>query len=206
MKGCFAVSLLVITLVGGCASSPPSSFYTLTPLAETPPLAKRMRALSIGVGPLTFPRFLDRPQIVARDSAHRLAIDEFQRWGGSLEDEFARVWSENLSTLLGTERIVVVPGQWRAPLDLRVGAEVLAFEGTPEGGARLKVRWAVLEAQTERVLVMRETHYEQAPPAESDGVEGQVAAMSEVLGAFSRDVAEHILKVSAGIKGAAPAG
>jgi len=33
--------------------------------------------LAIGVGPVEFPKFLDRPQIVTRKSQHRVEVSEF---------------------------------------------------------------------------------------------------------------------------------
>ena len=150
-------------LMAGCASTPPSSFYTLSPLpavagSQAP---TRRRDLAIGLGPVTFPVFLDRPQIVSRDAGNRLAVDEFNRWGGTLQDDFLRVWSENLAHLLGTSRILIFPSEIRYPLDFRIAADVLAFEGTPDGQAVLKVRWAVLDPISNRCWPCARTRYRQ---------------------------------------------
>ncbi|MBK1720713.1 PqiC family protein [Thiocystis violacea] len=176
----------------GCASTPPSTFYTLSPLpptAQTPPSASA--GLGIGLGPVTFPVFLDRPQIVSRESDNRLAVDEFHRWGGTVQDDFLRVWSENLAVLLGTSRIIVFPSEIRYPLDFRVAADVLAFEGTADGQALLKVRWTVLDAGIDQVLRVQERSYRQpmAPPGDESAM---IAALSASLGDFSRDVAQTL--------------
>jgi len=142
----------------------------------------------VGLGPVSFPVFLDRPQIVAREGGNRLTIDEFHRWGGTLQDDFLRVWSENLALLLGTSRILVFPSDIRYPLDFRVAAEVLAFEGTQGGDALLKVRWFVLDPDLDRVLQVREDVYRR--PWDSSGDPGaSIAALSGALADFSRDVA-----------------
>jgi uncharacterized lipoprotein YmbA len=181
-----AVAVLVST---GCATSPPSSFYTLTPmraLADSggPPDA----ALGVGLGPVNFPQFLDRPQIVTRDAGNRLAIDEFHRWGGTIQDDFLRVWIENMSALLGTTSVFAFPNEVRYPLDFRVTADVLAFEGTYDGYAVLRARWIVLDHRADQVLRVEETHYRR-PLAEPKDEGALIAAMSETLGDFSRDVA-----------------
>ena len=186
------VAALTLVLMAGCAT-PPSSFYVLTPI---PGAAGRASAISggrlaVGLGPVTFPQFLDRPQIVAREGANRLSLDELHRWGGSLQDEFLRVWSENLAVLLETSRILVFPSEVRAPVDFRILATVLAFEGTPDREAALKVRWVVQDGQGDRVLAVREDRYA-SPLRQGGGEEALVAAMSECLGAFSRDVADVV--------------
>ena len=140
-----AALILVMT---GCAT-PPSNFYVLTPVTSAAEQRTGLSGgrLTVGVGPVTFPQFLDRPNIVSRDGTNRLSLDEFHRWGGSLQDDFLRVWGENLATLLETPRILIFPPEIRAPLDFRVLATVLSFEGVSGREAVLKVRWVVLDGQ-----------------------------------------------------------
>lgn len=184
----------VVLILGtlGCATSPPSNFYTLSPL----PAAQGRGALAggrigLGLGPVTFPVFLDRPQIVTRDPGNRLDLDEYNRWGGTLQDDFLRVWSENLSHLVGTSRIVIFPSEVRYPLDFRITADVLAFEGTPDGEAVLKVRWAVLDPYLEQALAVYENAYRQ-PLLEPRDDSALIVAMSAALAEFSQDVAAAV--------------
>ncbi len=183
------IAALVLVMTG-CAT-PPSNFYVLTPVASAAEQSTGLSGgrLAVGVGPVTFPQFLDRPNIVSRDGTNRLSLDEFHRWGGSLQDDFLRVWGENLATLLETPRILIFPSEIRAPLDFRVLATVLSFEGVSGREAVLKVRWVVLDGQGDRVQAVREDRYV-SPLTQDGGEEALVAAMSDCLGAFSRDVAE----------------
>ncbi len=184
-----------LCLAAGCTTSPPASFFTLAPLpAAAGQAAPAGGDLGIGLGPVTFPAFLDRPQIVSRDSGNRLSLDEYRRWGGTIQDDFLRVWSENLSYLVGTSRIVIFPSEVRYPLDFRVTADVLTFEGTPAGEAVLKVRWAVLDPFLEQALAVHETAYRQ-PLAEPRDGSALISAMSAALGAFSKDVSAAIRRL-----------
>lgn len=199
-------------LITACASSPPSRFYTLTPLPEAEVRSTDIRGgqLAIGIGPVVFPQFLDRPQLVVRDSANRLALEEFNRWGGTVQDDFLRVWGENLAYLLDTSRIVIFPSETRIPLDFRVTAEVVSFEGRADAEAVLKVRWSVMDERLQRALASQEDVYRcpiqgdvtaaQSGPRIGLGAgaeaglspqrsEAIVAAMSRCLGRFSEDVA-----------------
>ncbi|NVZ08318.1 membrane integrity-associated transporter subunit PqiC [Allochromatium humboldtianum] len=199
------LSLALSIGLPGCASTPPSNFYTLAPIpafeAKPSSVGREGRddrleeELAIGLGPVTFPLFLDRPQIVSRASANRLAIDELERWGGTLQDDFLRVWSENLALLTGSSRILILPSEIRYPLDVRLSAEILAFEGTAEGQAELRVRWSVLEPNLDQVLLARESRYQRAIAQPGD-TQALLAALSLTLADFSREVAEalrHIL-------------
>ncbi|MCF8003851.1 MAG: PqiC family protein [Chromatiaceae bacterium] len=204
--------LLCLGLLGACATSPPSRFYVLTPLSEADSRNSDIRGgnLSIGIGPVVFPQFLDRPQLVVRDGYNRLDLEEFNRWGGTLQDDFLRVWGQNLGHLLDTSRILIFPSESRAPLDFRITAEVVNFEGRQGGEAVLNVRWAVMDPRLEQTLASRDDLYRcpiQSVPADAAGAQapsvsglmktadaGQdseaiVAAMSRCLGRFSRDVA-----------------
>jgi len=186
----FALFLSILAL-GGCASAP-STFYTLrsTLPAAGSAVAPSDRGLAIGIGPVRFPEFLDRPQVVSRSGTNRLVLDEFHRWGGSLEDDFLRVLGENLGQLLGTSRILVEPAEARFPVDFRVVADVLSFEGTAGGDAVLKVRWGVLNPYMDQALVVRESSYRHR--AASADPEAMIAALSKTLASFSRDVAEQL--------------
>lgn len=202
-------------LTASCASSPPSRFYTLTPLPEAAQRSVEISggALAIGIGPVVFPQFLDRPQLVVRDGANRLALEEFNRWGGTVQDDFLRVWGENLAYLLDTSRILIFPSESRMPLDFRVTAEVVSFEGRADAEAVLKVRWSVMDERLQRALASREDVYRcpvrggEAPEQAGPGIglsggagvglspqrsEAIVAAMSRCLGRFSEDVATVI--------------
>jgi uncharacterized lipoprotein YmbA len=186
------VAAMTVALTAGCAT-PPSNFYVLTPIPGAAGRASGISGgrLAVGLGPVAFPQFLDRPQIVAREGTNRLALDELHRWGGSLQDEFLRVWSENLAILLETSRILAYPSEVRAPLDFRILATVLGFGGTSDGEAVLKIRWLVQDGQGDRVLAVREDRYT-SPLRQGGGEEAVVAAMSKCLAAFSRDVADVV--------------
>src|SRR5215475_5950329 len=98
-----ALALLNVCLLGlsGCTSSPPTRFYVVPSLAgaETAPPAAP-RDLTLGVGPVTLPPYLDRLQIVTRASRARLVLGEFDQWAASLQDSVPRVLAEDLSLLI----------------------------------------------------------------------------------------------------------
>jgi len=71
---------VVLLVLSGFAKTPPTRFYVLPVLtgAETAALSSGVKPdLTIGVGPVTLPPYLDRPQIVTRASRAKLELGEF---------------------------------------------------------------------------------------------------------------------------------
>lgn len=180
-------------MLAGCGSTPPTAFYTLSPLSASLPTAQTGASRSdvtIGVGPVTVPEFLDRPQIVTRTTANRLDVDEFHRWGGSLQEDFARVLVENLSRLLATNRVSVYPNP--EPLDLRyrIVIDIQQFDGRLGEGVTLNAIWMLLDEKAGKPSLTRRFEYQ--TPAASADYEGLVAAHSAALEAFSRELADAL--------------
>lgn len=105
---CAVLLMLVATVLAGCASSKPARFYILhTPgdLVSDRTESGDLSAQTVAVGPVIVPKHLQRSVILTQSSESELAYSEFQRWAGPLENNIQQVVSENLSILLGTERV-----------------------------------------------------------------------------------------------------
>lgn len=188
---------LYLLVSGGCASTKPSRFYTLSPLAISQRAAQPEPAghgLAIGVGPIGLPEHLDRPQIVTRTSRNALNLSEFHRWAGSLADDFSRVLAENLSILLSTDRVSVYPWRKSVPIEYRVVMDVTRFDGKLGGNAWLIARWTVFSGRKKKVLHMEKSRISE--PSGGQGYEAMVAAQSRALAHLSRRIAEVIKAIS----------
>ena len=196
-RGIVMISLPLagLALLTACASSPESSFSILSPLPEAKARQETLveGRLSLGIGPVTVPDYLDRPQRVSGVGAQRIEVDEYQRWGGSLRADIANTLGENLAHLLGTSRVVMMPAEVKLPVQYRLVVDVLRFEAESDGQALLKARWALIDPSAEVALAMRESSFRQ-PFAKADP-DAQVAALSVALGDLSREVAEAIRRL-----------
>ncbi len=187
-------TLLAACFLSGCGTTKPARFYLLNPLAapENPPVTDSASSdLTVVVGPIKLPAYLDRPQIVTRSSDNRLMIEEHHRWGGTLKEIFPRVLSENLSVLLATDHVALHPWRGSETIDYRVSANLLRFDGALGQSVSLKVRWALHRGTTGRDLLLMRT-FDQSEPVDDNSYEAQVAAQSRLLERFSREVAEAI--------------
>ena len=180
----------------GCASlSPkpdPSRFFTLTPLpqaVQTPPTNASGGQISLGIGPVKFPGYLDRDELVNRVSQNRFAIAENDRWAESLADNFTRVLVQNLAALLGTDRIILYPWLGNQKPAYRVEIEVLRFE-PDASNAQLFARWTVRDASDKKPPTLRESRL--VRPLKGTSTEESVAALSEALGELSQEIAAAV--------------
>jgi hypothetical protein len=182
--------VVVALLVSGCLGrSPKPEYYRLASTAAGgAPVASRPE-LGVAVGAIEFPRYLDRPEILTRDGAHRLVPAEGARWGASLRSEVQRVLADDLGALLGTTHVSVYPVEPRFPIDYRVIVDVRAFEGVPGQAVTLRARWIVAGLDG-RALAVEESQLEQ--PTASGSWDAFAAAHSQALGMLTRQIAEKI--------------
>lgn len=189
-----AVLSLALLMLWGCGSTPPTRFYVLPTLTDaSPPAPTSKRDLTIGVGPVTLPPYLDRPQIVTRASRVKLDLGEFDQWAASLQDGVVRVLAENLSLLIPTDRVVLHPWSRMTVPDYQVTVEVMQFDAGPGGEVVLAARWQILTAN-EKELVMRKSRLTAA--AGGHEYEAMVTAMGRTLDTLSRDIATALLSVA----------
>ncbi len=189
--GVIVLAACALLLQPGCSGTKPSRFYVLSPLP--PGDASSLQELSIGVGPLEFPDYLLRPQIAIQSNANQLEYAEYDRWAEPLNENFARVLAGNLSQLIPTEKVHIYP--WLEILRVRFQllVEVTNFEQTEDGRIVLTVSWSVLDkTKREDLLQRRSTFSRPAPAADPTDYAAIAAAMSELVGEFSREVAQAL--------------
>lgn len=198
MRRTAAFTFLILALVGGLflhgcgGKSGPTTFYTLSPIETAPEGGPSVSAgkANIGIGPVTFPAELDRQRIVTRSGRNRLEINEFHRWGGTLEDNFMRVLTENLSMLLDSNRVMAQPWERYFTPDYRVVIEVRRFDGRLGEYASLNATWMILKTGVDKPVVVRQTIVQETAAAE--GYDALVAAQSAVSAAVSREIAKAL--------------
>ena len=178
--------------LAGCAETPPTRFYTLSPLENapggTPPAS--LPELTVGVGPVTLPPYLDRPQLVTRAGGNRMVLADFDSWVEPLQGMFTRVLGENLALLLGTDDVLQLPQNRDFALDRQVEVDVTRFDVDDAGNAVLDARWWVYGRNGDKLL--RSGRSTVSEPAAVDDYTAAAAALSRALGAMSTEIAQAI--------------
>jgi uncharacterized lipoprotein YmbA len=201
-KGHHLILLILCLLAAGCVSlgpqADPSRFFALASLPRTGQRvqdAAGNNALVLGIGPIKFPAYLDRPQLVTRISQNRFAVAENDRWAEPLEENLSRILSQNLSILLHTERVVTYPWERSQRPTHQVQVEVLRFEPNAERIVELWARWRVSD-NTRKLVSVRESYL--TLPARDKSTEGAVASMSAVANELSKEIADAVRTVMFG--------
>ena len=201
LAGTFLIVCLV--LLGGClgkGTQKPTEFYLLQPLS---PSMEEQGAVAgegivLGIGPVRVREYLNRPQIVTRTSTNEITIHEFHYWGEPLSTNFTAILAQNLSVLLSTDRILIYPyrSKQELPLEYQVVVDVIRFDGEPGVAASLLVQYYIsgFEQNERRQIITRQPSF--SKPLTDDSFETLVAAMSELVGDLSRDIAEEIKAAS----------
>jgi uncharacterized lipoprotein YmbA len=186
----------IVLILSGCGRSSPSRYYILSGLHDVgKPQAARGAGspIAIGVGPVTIPDHLNRPQIVTRGGANELIVAASDRWGGSLQENVARVIAENLSSLVPTDRVYVYPWMPNIPIDYSVTVEITRLDGALGGDVFLNARWVLTGKDLKEVIEKRSGQYSES--AGGGGYADFVAAQSRLLEQLSGDIAASLKNI-----------
>ena len=183
--------LMVATLLAsaGCGTTSKATFYQLEQPASAQ-LTGIERGVAIGVGPVKVAEYLDRPQVVTRAADHKLDLSELNRWAEPLKVSIPRVIGINLSNMLTTNRIFLLPRRDRViPLDFKVVIDIARFDGKLGGNAMLTARWT-LYGKEDRVILTKVTIVNE--PTGGNDYEHLIAAENRALQALSREIANAL--------------
>jgi uncharacterized protein len=191
------ILLLVLAgsaILNGCAASPYAPrFYVLNTLDGTQkagtPACEGAAVVSLGIGPLAVPKYLDRPQIMTRVSRNELKLSESDLWAEPLKDTIPRMIACNVGSLMCGD-IKTWPWKGSDQSDYRLNAWIIHLEGTPGGNAVLDVKWSISDEHTKKLLILKESTYTE--PVQENSYESLAAAYSRLLTSFSRDIADSL--------------
>lgn len=189
---CYLIISSLFFLLIGCSSTPPSRFYTLSPLGDLKAEQQSTlvgHGIYIAIGPVEIPDYLDRPNIMIRTSRNELTLSEFDRWAGSLKEDIARVLSENLSKLMAPDKISVVEWGWGVNYDYRVAVDIKQFDVMPEGNVLLNAEWALVGKNGPRIILRRERVTD---PVGGQTYEAKISSMSRALETLSRNITSEV--------------
>lgn len=196
-------SVLAVAFVGlllvSCSGTQPSRFYTLSSLSDDGGATTSVASsdLAVGVGPISLAKYLDRPEMVRRSTPNEFELAQFDRWGESLGDVFPRVMAENLSVLLATDQVFLLPRRRATTIDYQVEVQVTRFDADVGGPAVLAARWELFDNKGKSLAVNRSTFTEAIGDDDSETAGGAdygavARAMSQTVAALSREIASAI--------------
>ena len=195
MKNSVALILLSVVLFTSCSSSPPIQKYILTPTVENDVetlSSKDDTEITIGIGSIELSQYLLRPEIVSFKGNNELIVDQFNRWAEPLNENFERVLIENLSRLIPTDRIYIFPLQEEEPNSFQITIVVNEFGMRSDSSVVLDARWNVSKSFKRDFLMTQRSFY--TDNASGVSLEATVTLLSNLVGNFSREIANEIRK------------
>jgi len=184
--------VLVSLLVAACGSSPPVRYFALSPM-DSVQRQDPDDAVTLGLGPLRLPEYLNRSQLVTRGGGSELEVDEFNRWAEPLTLALHRVVSADVDNMM--DGVIVIAFPWEAVIrnevDYRLLGEVTRFDADRSGRVVLDIQWAISDVPAGVAVLIRRSKYE-TRASRPDDPAIVTSAMNDALAMFSRDVVSEL--------------
>lgn len=179
---------LFLIILFGCGSSKPSRYYLLTGQNGMSESGNATQNLKIGVGPIQFPDYLRRPQIVSFIGTQQLSLAEYDRWAEPLDQNFIRVMAENLTLFIPTDQVFVYPFIGNQILDYHILVEVRQFEMNVQSQVKLIAQWQIFPGAVDQPIITKRSEYLES--VNSENYESVITGMSNLTASLSREIAE----------------
>jgi len=195
-NGLFVFCLTFITIISGCTHTVPSKYYVLSPIKDTTPSSELDAGKThiIGVGPIKFPKYLDRSQIIRFSGNNEVVVEESIRWAEPFEQNFTRVLRTNLTRLLTSSYAIDYPWKRSTNVRFQIMLDIHQFETGPDGTVTLSAHWAIFNLpENKKIELVRKFKYSY----KLDGIDYSkiVAHKSKALEKLSQDIANELQKL-----------
>lgn len=194
--------LLFAATAWGCSVLSPqpdrSRFFVLVPSAGSGSIRSAAvmgsgRDLIVGLGPITIPPYLKRPEIVTRLNGTELAVSDTDRWAEPLDTSVPSVLARDLSIDLPGLQIVTFPWPRRHQVDYRVSVQFLHLEGTANGKAQVEAVWKIRRGTDDVIVQSGDTSSSRAAGKDQSSAS---AALSQGIAQVGQDIARALERQS----------
>jgi len=207
VPGGWVLGLATLALLGASCSILPAPqpdtthYFVLTAIdpaerSQGASATARDAKLVIGLGPISFPDYLARSEIVTRAADNRVELSTVDRWAEPLDVTFKRILSHDLALALDGAQVAAFP--WfgsSSHFDYWVEAVIDRFEADGQGVARLTARWTVSDGANDRMLYSSTTDLTVAATPGNNAA--MAAALSQVESEFAGEIAAAIRRLHA---------
>jgi uncharacterized lipoprotein YmbA len=154
-----AVLALMLVLAGCTVLAPQKDetrFFVLMPVQDgavsIPARSGASQPLTIGLGPITIPAYVNRPEVVTRMSNSELKVSDTDRWGEHLDTNVAHVLASDLSGQLGTQQILSYPWPAKTPIDYSISVAFQRLERTADDHVVIEANWTIRGGKDEKIV------------------------------------------------------
>ena len=178
----------------GCGTTQPRQFFILTSIEDvdigTTASLHDVKDKRIGVGPVSFPKYLDRTAMILRRSDSEVVLNEEHRWAEPLENNFIQVLTRNLQTFLNNTHITSLPWRNNKAIDYQVEIDVSRFDADINGNVVLSAQWTIRRKKDNRDLYSQKSLFTEK--AESNTPAAFVQKQSKLTAQLSQAIASKL--------------
>ncbi len=182
----FLAALSAGLLLASCGGSK-QQYFRLT--AEQSASTGGDRSISLGVGPIALPGYIDRSELVFQSGPNEFQVPPNVSWTDSLQANIASVLARDLQDQLGAREVLTYP--WpsgRAPAR-RVALDIRRFHGISGSGAVLEASWRIENVSGSTLRRGQGSFHEEI---NGDGYGPVVAAQSRLLAQCAAAIAKSL--------------
>jgi hypothetical protein len=176
----------------------PTHFFILSAISpsasvQESPAVGAPRSVVVGLGPIDFPDYLARAEMITRVSDDRVEVSASERWAEPLDISFKRVLAHDLSIALGGAQVAIFPwvGEARYP-GYRVAMTIDRFDADAQGAAQLIARWTISASNPDRVMYSTTTLIS-VPASSGASTTAAVNALDQAVSQFAGQLAAAII-------------
>jgi hypothetical protein len=181
-----AFALFVSLILAGCGGSQ-QQYYRLS--AEPAAATHGHSTISLGVGPISLPSYIDRSELVFQSGPNEFQVPPNVSWAGSLSDNIAAVLARDLQEVLGSREVLTAPWPAGRSPQRRVALDIRQFHGISGEGAILDAAWQIQDAAGLTISHGSGRFHE---PIDGDGYAAVVAAESRLLAQCAAAIAPSL--------------
>lgn len=143
---------LSLLLLQGCASTPPTQFYSLEATATSTVSPSTHKKPLVGISQISLPSALERKQIVTRDTQGQLHLAEQHQWAALLKQNMTEVLAKNLTARQPEFWFKAYPWSLLGMVDYRLVIDVTRLDIVLGKSISFSADWTILNEKNHAVL------------------------------------------------------
>ncbi len=197
LKRTTPIVALLLT-IAACTILPPQKddtryFVLNSEPAQVGPAANHR--ITVGLGPVTIPKYLDRPEVVTRLSDTEFKLSDTDRWGEPLGANVSRVLAADLSGQGANLEVVQMPWPRKSKFDYRVSIDFQRLETNLDGQVQVRAAWSIRNGSDNDL--MQTGSSSMSLPSAANDPKAAARAMSQGVAQVASDIAQCLQRFSA---------
>lgn len=146
------IAFIILLALQGCASAPPTQFYSLEATATPNPLQIATKKPLVGITQISLPSAIERKQIVTRDKNGQLTIAEQHQWAALLKQNMTEVLATNLAATQPNYWFKAHPWSLLGMVDYRLVVDVTRLDIVLGKAITFAANWAIVNEKNHAIL------------------------------------------------------